>query len=104
MRFYLLYIILFSFAFMFEQTISNYDNYLYQYNSEFENKDKMSESNKKKLIAFGLSGLFSGAGQFYLSYMTDRWIMKRLKKHPHITTYNELMEVYKNENISHGGF
>ena len=65
MRFYLLYIILFSFVFMFEQTISNYDNYLYQYNSEFD-KDKMSESNKQKLIAFGLSGLFSGAGQFYL--------------------------------------
>ena len=50
MRFYLLYIILFSFAFMFEQTISNYDNYLYQYNSEFKNKDKMSESNKQKYI------------------------------------------------------
>ena len=38
-----------------------------------------------------------GAGQMFLSYMTDKWIMKQLKKYPHITTYQELREL--NEGI-----
>mgnify|MGYP001200100144 FL=1 len=33
-----------------------------------------------------------GEGRMQLSYMTDKWIMKRLKKYPHIKTYKELME------------
>ena len=38
-----------------------------------------------------------GQGQLYLSYMTDKWIMKHLKRNPHITTYKELQEIAKNE-------
>ena len=31
-----------------------------------------------------------GGGQMYLSYMTDKWIMKILKKYPHINSFEEL--------------
>tara|TARA_R100000742_G_C4235254_1_gene55979 strand:+ start:385 stop:648 length:264 start_codon:yes stop_codon:yes gene_type:complete len=34
-----------------------------------------------------------GKGQLHLSYMTDKWIMKHLKKYPHITTFEELQEI-----------
>jgi hypothetical protein len=34
-----------------------------------------------------------GGGQLHLSYMTDKWIIKHLKRNPHITTYKELQEV-----------
>jgi len=37
-----------------------------------------------------------GQGQLYLSYMTDKWIMKHLKRNPHITTYKELQEITNN--------
>ena len=37
-----------------------------------------------------------GKGQLYLSYMTDKWIMKHLKRNPHITTYQELKEITSN--------
>ena len=37
-----------------------------------------------------------GQGQLHMSYMTDKWIMKYLKKYPNITTYKELMEVSGN--------
>jgi hypothetical protein len=40
-----------------------------------------------------------GGGQLHLSYMTDKWIMKRLKKYPHINTYKELKEITNNERI-----
>ena len=33
-----------------------------------------------------------GGGQLHLSYMTDKWIMKQLKKYPDIKTYKELKE------------
>ena len=36
-----------------------------------------------------------GKGQLYLSYMTDKWIIKHLKKYPHIKTFAELQEVTK---------
>jgi len=36
-----------------------------------------------------------GQGQLHMSYMTDKWIMKYLKQHPDITTFNELTEVAK---------
>ena len=38
-----------------------------------------------------------GQGQLYLSYMTDKWIMKNIKRNPHITTYKELQEIAGNE-------
>ena len=34
-----------------------------------------------------------GGGQLHLSYMTDKWIMKHLKRNPHIQTYKELQEI-----------
>ena len=34
-----------------------------------------------------------GGGQLHLSYMTDKWIMKHLKRNPHIKTYKELQEI-----------
>lgn len=34
-----------------------------------------------------------GEGQLYLSYMTDKWVLKILKKYPHIKTYKELQEI-----------
>lgn len=34
-----------------------------------------------------------GAGQVLLSYMSDKWIIKYLKKYPHINTYKELREI-----------
>ena len=37
-----------------------------------------------------------GQGQLHMSYMTDKWIMKYLKKYPNITTYKELMELSGN--------
>jgi len=36
-----------------------------------------------------------GGGKMHLSFMTDKWIMKMLKKHPHIKTYNELQTIYE---------
>ena len=40
-----------------------------------------------------------GGGQLHLSHMTDKWIMKRLKKYPHINTYKQLKEITNNERI-----
>lgn len=37
-----------------------------------------------------------GGGQLHLSYMTDKWIMKHLKRNPHIKTYKELQEITAN--------
>ena len=36
-----------------------------------------------------------GGGQVYLSYMSDKWILKQLKRNPHITTYKELSELHE---------
>lgn len=36
-----------------------------------------------------------GKGMLYLSYMSDKWIMKMLKRNPHITTYEELNKIYE---------
>ena len=35
-----------------------------------------------------------GGGQLHLSYMTDKWIMKKLKQNPHINNYKELKDIY----------
>tara|TARA_R100001015_G_C4491125_1_gene68665 strand:+ start:174 stop:428 length:255 start_codon:yes stop_codon:yes gene_type:complete len=34
-----------------------------------------------------------GGGQLYLSFMSDKWIMKQLKNNPNITSYKELKEL-----------
>jgi len=36
-----------------------------------------------------------GGGKMHLSFMTDKWIMKMLKKYPYIKTYNELQTIYE---------
>jgi len=33
------------------------------------------------------------AGTRYLSYMTDRWLINKLKKYPHVNNYNEIEEI-----------
>ena len=35
------------------------------------------------------------AGKFILTYMSDKWVMKQLKRNPHITTYKELSELHE---------
>ena len=37
-----------------------------------------------------------GKGQLYLSYMTDKWIMKHIKRNPHIKTFKQLQEIAGN--------
>ncbi len=37
-----------------------------------------------------------GKGQIHLSYMSDRWVIKQLKRFPHITTFAELEEIKNN--------
>jgi len=39
-----------------------------------------------------------GGWQMYLSYMSDKWILKMLKQNPSITTYKELTEIQGNKN------
>tara|TARA_R100001460_G_scaffold65361_3_gene105668 strand:+ start:641 stop:901 length:261 start_codon:yes stop_codon:yes gene_type:complete len=36
-----------------------------------------------------------GEGKLYLSFMSDKWVSKMLKRNPNITTYKELMEKYE---------
>jgi hypothetical protein len=36
-----------------------------------------------------------GDGKMYLSFMSDKWVSKMLKKYPEITTYKQLMEKYE---------
>jgi hypothetical protein len=43
--------------------------------------------------------VYTTEGVIY-SYMTDKYIMKRLKKYPHIKNYKQLMEVIADEGIS----
>ena len=38
-----------------------------------------------------------GKGQLYLSYMTDKWIMKHIKRNPHNKTFKQLQEIAGNE-------
>ena len=37
-----------------------------------------------------------GQGQLYLSYMTDKWIMKHIKRNQHIKTFKQLQEIAGN--------
>ena len=34
-----------------------------------------------------------GDGEFKLSYMSEKWVIKFLKKYPHINNYNEIEEI-----------
>jgi len=35
----------------------------------------------------------------HLSFMTDKWLLKKLKRNPNIKNYNQLKEEIKNANI-----
>jgi len=39
-----------------------------------------------------------GGWQMYLSYMSDKWILKILKQNPSIITYEELKEIQGSKN------
>jgi len=65
-----------------------------------EQADKVTVNNVEELLP-DLQHVNTLQG-IVLSYMTDKWIMKRLKRNPDITTYNELMEKYKDENLFDG--
>jgi|TARA_R100000479_G_scaffold143476_1_gene79042 hypothetical protein len=45
-----------------------------------------------------------GGGTMYLSYMSDKWVMKMLKKYPHIKTYSDLetIQLQKQTQINQG--
>ncbi len=48
---------------------------------------------------------YSGQGQLNLSFMSDKWIMKILKRNPSITSLKELQEInskQSRERRSHG--
>lgn len=59
----------------------------------------LSEEESEKINLKNIEGLLPdqthlfGGGQLHLSYMTDKWIMKHLKKHPYIKTFKELREI-----------
>ena len=36
-----------------------------------------------------------GKGVLYLSYMSDKWILKNLKRNPQVKTFSELDKIYK---------
>jgi len=38
-------------------------------------------------------------GQLELSFMSDKWVLKKLKRNPEIKTYNELMDYIKLTNV-----
>ena len=62
-------------------------------------KSLLTENQAKDITVDNVEGLLPeqthmfGGGQLHLSYMTDKWIMKRLKKYPHINTYKQLKEI-----------
>ena len=62
-------------------------------------KDLLPENQSNTITVDNVKGLLPeqthmfGGGQLHLSYMTDKWIMKRLKKYPHINTYKQLKEI-----------
>jgi len=35
-----------------------------------------------------------GDGQLYLSFMSDKWVMKMLKRNPKINNYNDLLVIH----------
>lgn len=54
-----------------------------------EQRDKVNINNVNDLLPEQTHVM--GGGQMHLSYMTDKWIMKILKKHPHINNFEELL-------------
>ena len=40
---------------------------------------------------------YFGQGIVYLSFMSDKWMMKRLKRNPHINSLDKLNEIYRQQ-------
>lgn len=66
-------------------------------------KSLLNEEEAKEVTLNNIDSLlpkqthYFGQGMLYLSFMTDKWIMKILKKYPHINSLNELNEVYRQQ-------
>lgn len=64
-------------------------------------KSLLPEDQSKEITVSNVDGLLPdqthvfGGGKMHLSFMTDKWIMKMLKKYPDIKTYNELQTIYE---------
>jgi len=58
-----------------------------------EEADKITVDNVEGLLP-DQTHLFGG-GTMYLSFMSDKWIMKMLKKYPDITNYKQLQTIYE---------
>ena len=64
-------------------------------------KSLLPEDQSKEITVSNVDGLLPdqthvfGGGKMHLSFMTDKWIMKMLKKYPDIKTYNELQTMYE---------
>ena len=55
--------------------------------------EKVNLENIKDLIP-SEPHIFAG-NRLYLTFMSDKWVMKQLKRNPHITTYKELSELHE---------
>ena len=53
-----------------------------------DQKEKVNVNNVNDLLPEQTHVM--GGGQMYLSYVTDKWIMKILKKYPHINSFEGL--------------
>tara|TARA_R100001015_G_C4604976_1_gene159992 strand:- start:631 stop:894 length:264 start_codon:yes stop_codon:yes gene_type:complete len=53
-----------------------------------DQKDKVNVNNVDDLLPEQTHVV--GGGQLYVSYMTDKWIMNILKKHPYISSFEEI--------------
>ena len=64
-------------------------------------KSLLPEDQGKEITVSNVDGLLPdqthvfGGGKMHLSFMTDKWIMKMLKKYPDIKNYNELQTIYE---------
>jgi len=64
-------------------------------------KSLLPEDQAKDITVDNVEGLLPdqthvfGGGQMHLSYMTDKWVMKMLKRYPQIKTYNDLQTIYE---------
>jgi hypothetical protein len=67
-------------------------------------KSLLPEDQAKDITVDNVEGLLPddshvyGGGQIYLTYMSDKWIMKKLKRNPYITNFNELQKLQEEEN------
>jgi len=64
-------------------------------------KSLLPDEQSKTITVDNVDGLLPdqthvfGKGVLYLSYMSDKWILKNLKRNPSITTYEEINKLGK---------